>query len=248
MSPTSGDMDRLLDLLVDRAGGEHLDPGEAQDLERLLALHPEVDKGSFERAAAAVHLALLEPALEPMPVGVRERVLERAQTHFARESAAPLRLLSKPWLGWIAAAAAVLLLWMQPGKGPGVGMPTADEVRRAPDLQVAAWSSTEDPGGAGVTGEVLWSDELQMGYMRFLELPENDPAKGQYQLWIFDAELPAEYPVDGGVFDSTGGDLLVPIDAKIAVADPGLFAITYERPGGVVVSTRERLLLTASPE
>ena len=82
----------------------------------------------------------------------------------------------------------------------------------------------------------------------FEGLPANDPEQGQYQLWIFDADHPAETPVDGGVFDSDGARIRVPIDAKLGVRDPSLFAVTYERPGGVVVSKRDRLVLTAAPE
>jgi hypothetical protein len=32
------------------------------------------------------------------------------------------------------------------------------------------------------------------------------------------------------------------------VAEPALFAVTVERPGGVVVSSRERIALLAKPE
>ena len=48
--------------------------------------------------------------------------------------------------------------------------------------------------------------------------------------------------MDGGVFDMPpGGEAAeVPIRAKLAVAEPTLFAVTVERPGGVVVSSRER--------
>ena len=78
------------------------------------------------------------------------------------------------------------------------------------------------------------------------KLPVNDPSRRQYQLWIFDKSRSAEKPVDGGVFDvSSTGELIVPIDAKLAVTEAFLFAITAEKPGGVVVSDREDLLLLA---
>ena len=39
------------------------------------------------------------------------------------------------------------------------------------------------------------------------------------------------------MFDVTkDGEVIIPIDAKLAVASPAAFAITVERPGGVVVS------------
>ncbi len=54
--------------------------------------------------------------------------------------------------------------------------------------------------------------------------------------------------VDGGVFDvsSEHEDLVIPVDAKLLVEDPQLFAITIERPGGVVVSDQDRLVLLAT--
>ena len=52
------------------------------------------------------------------------------------------------------------------------------------------------------------------------------------------------HPVDGGVFDVTrNGEVIIPIDAKIAVSNPTAFAITVEKPGGVVVSDRSRIPL-----
>ena len=51
----------------------------------------------------------------------------------------------------------------------------------------------------------------------------------QYQLWIFDKDRDQAFSVDGDVFDvsSTGG---------------------VEKPGGVVVSKRERIVVTAAPK
>jgi len=85
--------------------------------------------------------------------------------------------------------------------------------------------------------------------MRLRGLAANDPIVEQYQLWIFDADRDAAHPVDGGVFDvaasSADGELCIPIDARLPIGKPTLFAITVEKPGGVVVSTRERLPLLA---
>jgi len=111
----------------------------------------------------------------------------------------------------------------------------------------AAWSNTEDPASAGVTGDVVWDNAAQKGYMRFTGLAANDPGKFQYQLWIFDAKQDERYPIDGGVFDVPAGatEVVVPIDAKITVAQPVMFAVTIEKPGGVVVSGREHIVALA---
>ena len=106
-----------------------------------------------------------------------------------------------------------------------------------------------------VSGEVVWDEATDTGFMVFTGLAGNDPTELQYQLWIFDAErrigdlpqfaidgFPAiltQRPVDGGVFDSGDGEVIIPIDAKLPVGQAALFAITVEPPGGVVVSDRD---------
>jgi hypothetical protein len=117
----------------------------------------------------------------------------------------------------------------------------------AKDVQRIPWTATKDPGGAGASGEVLWSESLQQGFMIFRGMAANDPHATQFQLWIFDDAQDARFPVDGGVFDvSRDGESVVPITAKIHVEKPKLFAITVEKPGGVVVSKREHIVLTAA--
>jgi len=104
-----------------------------------------------------------------------------------------------------------------------------------------------DPTAKGATGDVVWSASQQKGYMRFVGLMPNDPAKFQYQLWIFDKTRDQAFPVDGGVFDvSSTGEVVVAISPKLHVNDLALFAVTVEKPGGVVVSKRERIVVTAA--
>lgn len=117
-----------------------------------------------------------------------------------------------------------------------------------PGTRVVDWSATEDPAATGATGAVVWNPEAQAGVMRFSGLQANDPTEWQYQLWIFDAERDERFPVDGGVFDvAADGETIVPIRASLPVGEAVLFAITVERPGGVVVSSRERIALVAQP-
>ena len=56
------------------------------------------------------------------------------------------------------------------------------------------------------------------------------------------------YPY-GGVFDARAdGTFEIDIDAKLGVAKLTAAAITIEKPGGVVVSKQEKLILLAKPE
>ena len=183
----------------------------------------------------------------------------------ARESSRSGGLYSN--LGWLAAAATLIFsiaLWPRvegpvtdgPVVDPSPGVvtpavkpePTPSEARaeliaRATDLVNLTWTSTDESSEAG--GDVVWSTASQRGFMTFRGLPVNDPSVEQYQLWIFDAEQDERYPVDGGVFDVSDGETIVEIDAKLEIKTPTLFAITVEKPGGVVVSSRERLPLLA---
>ena len=120
-------------------------------------------------------------------------------------------------------------------------------VASAKDAVRVEWTATKDPASQGASGDVVWSASLQKGYMRFVGLAPNDKTVGQYQLWIFDKDRDARYPVDGGVFDiGSNGEVLVPISSKLRVDAATLFAVTFEKPGGVVVSKRDRMIVTAA--
>ena len=211
--------------------------------------------------AAAVHVSRKAPG-----VGAAGRE--------SADGAAGVRGERRRWLvslaGWCVAAGlgfALLTRVASPPRedvprGPeGVAVqPVAPEKLREqllaedPAALEVAWADGKDPTVATLPagasrGDVVWSQRLQRGYMRFRGLAANDPATEQYQLWIFDAERDAAHPVDGGVFDvamaDADGAVCVPIDARLPIGKPTLFAITVEKPGGVVVSKRERLPLLA---
>lgn len=164
-------------------------------------------------------------------------------------------------LGLAAAAAAVVWATRQeprvivervevPAPIPAAPLPSAARAQllaEAPDVITLPWSRTTDPAGQAASGDVVWSPSRQEGYMRFVGLAANDPKLIQYQLWIFDKLRDEAYPVDGGVFDvGPTGEIVIKISAKLRVSEPILFAITVEPPGGVVVSKRERVVVTAA--
>lgn len=280
---TDKQLERCFELLADREGGP-LSVEEQAELDRLLALHPEVDAESMERAAAAAALAMATDEMTPLPAGLRDR-LETAADHVAvgvtpghderMERHSITEWIARPTLvmrlGWYVAAACLAiaaLAWSGvwgaretpslPPLGELASLPRPEPVapqspmdfRLREDVMVIAWQAIQEPLAAlGVTGEVVWSTAEQRGYGFFYGLPVNDPAADQYQLWIFDKARPAEFPVNGGVFDSTfdpeSDVLIVTIDPELHVFDPVGFAVTRERPGGVVVSDREQLLLRA---
>lgn len=167
------------------------------------------------------------------------------------------------WGGWLAAAAALILaaLAWWPDLPANEAAPvilsaeaTPAEARaallaEADDLVRIDWTATEDPAAGSAGGDVAWSPSRQTGFMRFAGLEPNDPAREQYQLWVFDAARDERYPVDGGVFDipSESGEIIVPITTRLPVKEATFFAVTVEPPGGVVVSDRSRIVRVASP-
>jgi hypothetical protein len=220
----------------------------------------------FELIETAVELSQLGK-LEPMPARLRAKVEDGAATYLGH-AAPPRRSRAFELGGWLAAAACLALAaasWLRAPREitkvvtvtaplPAAPTPlTAGELRErlrrtASDLVEVAWTPTKDAAARSATGNVVWSTGAQRGYMHFHGLAANDRAQSTYQLWIFDKERDARYPVDGGIFDidDDSKDIIVPIDAKVHVGGPTLFAVTVEKPGGVVVSKRERIVVTAA--
>ena len=245
--------ERTLDLAIDRFT-VGLDQRDGATLDRLAE---SADLQEFEYTLAAVHLACLGDVEAP-PAEFLSRLERSGRQHLAMDvnSPEPERGLTPfpsralPFAGWLVAAALLLsfLLFRPTGDGDPYAQ-RATLIADAGDLIRIEWTATEDPAAAGASGDVVWSTSSQQGYMRFQNLAPNDPKESQYQLWIFDptrADWEAK-PVDGGVFDvPSDGEVVVPIDAKLAVRETSLFAVTIEVPGGVVVSEREHLVLTAA--
>ncbi len=252
--------ERLDELLADRSV-QSLSAAEARELENLLATSSDVDADEFDRAAAAVDLASGGPRFETMPTHLRQRVLQSASEHVSkhRSTHAPKTnvALRAPradlvrWGGWfVAAAAAVIAVvaWMpRTEHTPTPAQAWQSFASAAPDEVVWTWKATDDPNSKGMHGEVMWSRSKQAGFMKFVGLPKNDPRVTQYQLWLFCSTRDDKFPVDGGVFDiDENGEVIVPIDAQLGIEHLKMAAVTMERPGGVVVSDRGRVVALAA--
>ena len=267
MSTEPSSLDRRLELLSERALFG-LSAEEMRDLEFLGGDASPVDEMAL--AAAALDLGLHGHAMAhaSLPTHLRQRTLDAVRKAAEQRKAMPpvvpgsveRRVANgaprRDWLAWAVAAAALAVAAFSFSRQPNLGEESPIELRS--ELLAAAkrdpgsvfeanWTKTEDPAAKAASGKVIWSDKLQRGVMEFSGLEANDPKQNQYQLWIFDADRPEATPVDGGVFDIPAGkkEVLVPIDARLPVSKATLFAITVEKPGGVVVSDRKRLPLLA---
>ncbi len=168
-------------------------------------------------------------------------------------------------LGWAAAAAACLALginvWTTRFAPPPIAEKPPIEEKLTPaqmrqrlidaggDIIQARWTVGNDKSVKEISGDIVWSDAKQAGYMRFRGLPVNDRGKQTYQLWIFDETQDEKTPIDGGTFDiGSDGDVIIPINAKLKASKPKMFAVTVEKPGGVVVSKRDKVAALAKVE
>ena len=186
------------------------------------------------------------------------RIMTSQVATLDEEPAAPVRLQRPPapsparsaaWTGWLAAAGLavgffVVFAVMQSGRD---SQPVTFASLQQSGRETASLKPmTPDNAYARAEAETVWDEATQTGVLRVRNLPTNDATQAQYQLWIVDATLPDGLNrVDGGVFDVTrDGWSEIPITAKVPVGEAAGFAITLERPGGVVVSELgERLLM-----
>lgn len=245
-----------------------LDPSEQARLASIDSEDTRAETDDLAVTAAALQLAIAGSTglAHELPDSLRQAITEQATEFFRSEDQRPApgdpvvvtsqsqtvwRLTRREGLAWLAAAASVMfaaaLWWSDRDSGTMSVQEARNELlATAKDVIRADWAPGTTPLQDPVGGDVVWSTARQNGYMRLVGLPVNDPAVEQYQLWIIDPERDDE-PIDGGVFDVTSrGEAIIPIDAKLDVIQPSAFAITIEKPGGVVVSTQERLPLLAA--
>jgi len=181
----------------------------------------------IEESTASSNPLTISPTNAPSSIGLRELTA---------------------WLCMAASVALALWFWLPGKSAPSISLQQQRDtfIASASDLLRSKWESTSPEQKTGTDlGEVLWSSASQQGFMTIKGLLVNDATKEQYQLWIIDPTRD-EKPVDGGVFNiASTGESIVPIQAKLRVDKPTVFAITVEKPGGVVVSDQKRLPLLA---
>ncbi len=250
----------IIELLSMRAT-EGLSSEQQAQLEALLAEHGLEDSDELDLAAAAAANAIAlerSQGYEDAPADLKSRLLEGADRYF-RDKAdnvvelRPERAERSAW-NWGWATAAVLAIALISSNvtellSTTTNYETAREqlIADAEGTRVIPWATPAIEEYADVEGNVVWNDQRQEGYLLLTGMPANDPSVSQYQLWVVDPERDSN-PVDGGVFDvPTGQDsVVVPIDVKLAVSNPGVFAITREQPGGVVVSKGPLLVIAGA--
>lgn len=215
----------------------------------------------LERVASTVSLACIDQ-IEELPPALRSSITHAGRSFISEKNSksenpivqkasaqAPRLREVIAWISCLAASILAVYFWqsqLYEGDRKGAKTMTRDSlIAISPDLIQTNWEPASMMEDKAVSGDIVWSDTLQSGFMRFVGMPVNDPSILQYQLWIYDPLRDSE-PIDGGVFDITSAkETIVPIQAKLRVNRPLFFAVTMEQPGGVVVSDLQQLSLLA---
>lgn len=273
--PIDEPMDRIDELLIDEVlwGLDADEQAELEQLSTSTPIDA-ARSSSYEITAAAACLPMLAARVEPAPESLRKSLeslaahnvlerrgltlvdLEHLGTDGSSSNPSPTPSVSapesntklsqpgpRPWFSHLVAVAAVImclfLLWSRNEAVESVDMLIA-KLQRAEDRKEIPWSQE------GLRGDVVWSNELQRGVMVFEGLKANDPAVERYQLWVFDSKRDAARPVDGGLFDiGSDGKARIPFSPTLEIGDALGFAVTVEKPEGVVVSERHQIVATA---
>lgn len=246
--------------LLERAADVALYGGgfDADEVALAAVLGIDLDRecAALELAAAeiAASAALARPARPPADLGAR---IARVADALHAPAAIPIaRAQPKtPSHSWLAVAAGIsigalgaIAFMLANSREKPRELDPVSFIRSHPDAVHWKWTGTQDAHVVGqVGGEAYFDPSTDEGLLEIEGLAANDPRLEQYQLWIFDGERDERYPVDGGVFDvGAGGRARIPVRASLHVSRPVGFAVTVERPGGVVVSDR-RVALLAKP-
>ncbi len=254
----------LSDLEIDEPLPAHLETKILTSAQEFIAKPEETEKPDNVVSINTKTKLSLVPKNEPSPENIEEHkpaaVVEFPASRIRRRAFSDNVMT---WAGWAAAAACLILAFVilnypkKPTETVNVEPPkpkvlTVAEQREellknSSDALKVDWTEPNPKAAKGIAGDVVWSNSQQKGFLHLHGIPRNDVARETYQLWIGDANQDPKTPTDGGIFDVTQeGDVFIPINAKLKIGKPTFFAVTKEKPGGVVVSTQgEKLILVA---
>jgi anti-sigma-K factor RskA len=94
---------------------------------------------------------------------------------------------------------------------------------------------SENDGAGESSGDIVWSNGRQIGYLRLKRPAGDNPAQHhQYQVWIVGSDMSGKEIINGGIFavNRTTGDLILPIQADQFVQQPKMFLVSVEPLGG----------------
>tara|TARA_B100000965_G_scaffold353062_1_gene328685 strand:- start:85 stop:900 length:816 start_codon:yes stop_codon:yes gene_type:complete len=258
MDKTQEKLNNLLDLLAMRSC-QPLSYTEELELNHLLDEFPEYTPDYFEPIAALADSTMFvhDPKnLSSMPESIQKKIIKNFRSQNAESKTLQIfkNIFQTPKLAWamtclLAIGTSMSMIEFRNYETNYRNLPVKKALLEitSEDLIEYNWFAQTDEF-CDCSGNVMWSDDSQRGFITLAGLPMNDSSKNQYQIWIVDPNMHAN-PVDGGVFDivTTESPTIIPINPKLPIGKAKGFAITLEQTGGVVIS-EQPLILTAPKE
>lgn len=213
--------------------------------QQLASLQQQIDENQSILDRSRIAVADAQSRLQDLDESMHEQALQLAQSE--REKLELAQRLADATTD-LRDAQLRIALYEEP-IDPAVLAERRQQLLEVPDSIQIAWQPFDLPDAPAeqrdVRGDVVWSDELQQGYIRFVGLDPNDPNIEQYQVWVID-ERGLEQKVSGGVFNASAeGEVIVPIEPGIDVGRVAIFAVTVENPGGTWVPDLSRRVVVA---
>lgn len=204
--------------------------------------------GGWVAAAASLSFAFLvsRPPSPVAPVATVAQVPAPARAVAMAELPIQTRIEGEPVLARHEVESAVPVLAVAVAS-PVEGLDRLVEAE--PDVLKVSAVATSVLGeqSANVEAEFTWSESARRGFLTVAGLPPTDASR-QYQVWVRDGERAEPHPINGGLFDiaSDGPRWVIPIEPRLTVFRPAGFEVTTERAGGVVISSPDRVVLSAA--
>ena len=251
-------LNNLLDLLATRAC-QPLSYTEELELNHLLDEFPEYTPDYFEPIASLADSTMYahdQQNLTSMPESIQKKIISNFRSENEESTFLKIfrNIFQAPKLAWamtclLAIGTSMSMIEFRNYETNYRNLPVKKALLEisSEDLIEYNWFAQTNEF-CDCSGNVIWSDDGQRGFITLAGLPMNDSSKNQYQIWIVDPNMHAN-PVDGGVFDivTTKSPTIIPINPKLPIEKAKGFAITLEQTGGVVIS-EQPLILTAPKE
>lgn len=223
-----------------------LTPDEAARFEAELKASAELREFTDSLRKVPSALALATPAQEP-PAHLKNKILAALpDKKIVRPDFQPQpRPIFLEWLPWAAAAclAVTTVIYHQQVTALRGQQADKDKLLASAQAELAEWKSKNalsqvkiaqlnslienSPKAAAVS---MWDQQKQEGMLVVQDLPPAS-ADQDYQLWVIG---PQQGAVDAGVFKvDEKGNAHISFKPKSPVANPGQFAVTLEKKGGV---------------
>ena len=191
--------ERLIDLLALKST-QKLSIDEQRELNNLLDLYPEYTEDYFHEMTALAQISFYTQDNfnnEALPKQMRKRILHAYKTELGQSTLMDfinhyMRVFFyKPQYAWtltvlmtIGLSFSMIEFRNYDANFRYLPLKRAVLENTAKDMIQFPWHS-RSTAIESISGDIIWTDQGQKGFIKITGLPMNDPIQNQYQVWIF---------------------------------------------------------------